>query len=53
MADVLSIVAIICKRYYVEVILNVMGVIEYGNKTYWKTEKRCDELIEENKGKVL
>ena len=29
-------------------ILKIIGVNEHGNKTYWKTEKSCDELIEEN-----
>ena len=41
-------VAIICKRYYVEVILNEIGVIGHGNNTHGKANISCDEIIDEN-----
>ena len=46
--NVLNNVAIIFKRYYVEAILKITGAVEYENKIYCKTEKSCDDLIEEN-----
>ena len=41
-------VAIICKRYYVEVILNEISVIGTENNTYYKANKNCDEITDEN-----
>ena len=41
-------VAIICKKYYVEVLLKEIGIIGNGNKTYSKSEKAHDEIINEN-----
>ena len=41
-------IAIICKRYYVEVILKEIGEIETGNDTYQKIEKNVSEIVEEN-----
>lgn len=38
----------ICKWYYVQAILNEIGVIEYGKNTYCKAEKSGDELMDEN-----
>lgn len=40
--------AIICKGYYVEVILKRIGVIGHENKTYCKANESCDELKHEN-----
>ena len=36
-----------CKQYYVEVILNEIGVIGHGNNTYCKINKSCDQIIDE------
>ena len=44
-----SIIWVICKRYYVEVILKEIGVIGHGNKTYCKSNKSGDESIDENR----
>ena len=41
-------VAIICKWYYVEVILNEMCLIGHGNNTYCKANKSCYEIIDES-----
>ena len=41
-------VDIICKHYYVEVMLNEIVVIGHGNNTYCKANKSCDEIIDEN-----
>ena len=41
-------VSIICKRYYVEVILKEVGILGEGNNTYVKTEKTVDEIIQDN-----
>ena len=40
--------AIICKRYYAEVILKEIGEIGTGNSTYYKTSKNIGEIVEEN-----
>ena len=42
------IVAIICKRYYVKVILNEIGITGHGNNTYCKANENYDEIIDEN-----
>ena len=41
-------IAVICKRYYVEVILKEVGHIGDGNDTYVKTSKTVGEIVEEN-----
>ena len=41
-------VAFICKKYYVQVILNEIGILGSGSPTYAKAEKNTDEIIEEN-----
>ena len=41
-------IAIICKRYYVEVILKEIGHLGNGNSTYEKTPKTREEIVEEN-----
>lgn len=41
-------VVIVCKRYYVVVILNKIGVIGHRNHTYFKINESCDEIINEN-----
>ena len=41
-------IAIICKRYYVEVILKEIGHLENGNSTYKKTPKNVADIVEEN-----
>ena len=43
-------VAIICKRYYDEVILNEIGLIGHGNNTYCKANESYDKIIDGNKG---
>ena len=40
-------ITIICKQYYVKVILNEIGVIVHGKNT-WKSDKSYDEIIDEN-----
>ena len=41
-------VAIICKRYYVEVVLKEVGILATGNTTYKKTDLTKDEIIDDN-----
>ena len=41
-------IAIICKRYYVEVILKEIGHLGNGNSTYEKTPKNVADIVEEN-----
>ena len=41
-------IAVICKKYYVEVILKEIGVLGEGNNTYQVTDKTKDEIINEN-----
>ena len=41
-------IAVICKRYYVEVILKEIGHLGNGNSTYEKTPKNLSEVVEEN-----
>ena len=41
-------VSIICKKYYVEVILKEIGIIGQGNNTYERTDKSKEEIIDEN-----
>ena len=39
---------VICKRCYVEVLLNKISIIEHGNNTYCKIKKSNDVIIDEN-----
>ena len=41
-------IAIICKRYYDEVIFNEIGVFGHGNNTYCKANNCCVEIIDES-----
>ena len=41
-------IAIICKRYYVEVILKEIGQIGDGNSTYEKSSKTVEDVVEDN-----
>ena len=41
-------IAIICKRYYVEVILKEIGQIGSGNSTYEKTSKAVADVVDDN-----
>ena len=41
-------IAIICKRYYVEVILKEIGQIGNGNSTYEKTSRTVEDVVEDN-----
>ena len=41
-------VAIICKRYYLQVILKEIRILGDGNKTYCKANREKDEIINEN-----
>jgi hypothetical protein len=41
-------IAIVCKRYYVEVILKEIGHIGTGNSTYEKVDRSLEEIVEEN-----
>ena len=41
-------IAIICKKYYVTVILKEIGILLAGNETYEKINKNQEEIIQEN-----
>ena len=41
-------VAFVCKRYYAEVILQEIGILGTGNRTYLRSELSKDEIIETN-----
>ena len=41
-------IAIICKKYYVTVILKEIGILDAGNKTYAKINKNQEEIIHDN-----
>ena len=41
-------IAIVCKLYYVELILNEIGVIGHGKNTCCKANESCDEILDEN-----
>ena len=41
-------IAIICKRFYVKVILEEIGILDVGNLTYTPSERERDEIISEN-----
>ena len=42
-------VSVICKRYYVEVILQEIGILGNGSETYEKAERSKDEIIDDNR----
>ena len=41
-------IAIICKKYYVTVILKEIGILDAGNETYEKINKNQEEIIQDN-----
>ena len=41
-------IAIICKKYYVTVILKEIGILDAGNETYEKLNKNQEEIIQDN-----
>ena len=41
-------IAIICKKYYVTVILKEIGILDAGNETYEKFNKNQVEIIQDN-----
>ena len=41
-------IAIICKKYYVTVILKEIGILDAGNETYEKNDKNQEEIIRDN-----
>ena len=41
-------IAIICKKYYVTVILKEIGILDAGNETYEKIDKNQEEIIRDN-----
>ena len=41
-------IAIICKRYYVEIILKEIGHVGNGNSTYENSSKSLEEIVEDN-----
>ena len=41
-------IAIICKKYYVAVILKEIGILDAGNETYEKINKNQEKIIQDN-----
>ena len=41
-------VAIICKRYYVEVLLKEIGILGDGSETYEKSDRSKEEIVDDN-----
>ena len=41
-------IAIICKKYYVTVILKEIGILDAANETYEKINKNQEEIIQDN-----
>ena len=41
-------IAIICKKYYVTVVLKENGILDAGNETYEKVNKNQIEIIQDN-----
>ena len=41
-------ISIICKRFYVQVILKEIGILDVGNLTYNSADRDRDEIISEN-----
>ena len=42
-------VAVICKRYYAEVVLKEIGILGNGSETYEKADRSKDEIIDDNR----
>ena len=42
-------VSVICKRYYVEVVLKEIGILGIGSETYEKANRSKDEIIDDNR----
>ena len=42
-------VSVICKRYYVEVVLNEIGILAYGSDTYERANRSKEEIIDDNR----
>ena len=42
-------VSIICKRYYVEVVLKEIGILGSGNETYEKANRSKEEIVDDNR----
>ena len=42
-------VSVICKRYYVEVVLKEIGALGDGSQTYEETDRSRDEIIDDNR----
>ena len=42
-------VSVICKRYYVEVVLKEIGILGTGSETYEKANRSKDEIIDDNR----
>jgi len=42
-------VAVICKRYYAEVVLKEIGILGHGSETYEKADRSKDEIIDDNR----
>ena len=42
-------VSVICKRYYVEVVLKEIGILGDGSDTYETANKSKDEIIDDNR----
>ena len=41
-------IAIICKKYYVTVILKEIGILGAGDETYEKIDKNKEQIIQDN-----
>ena len=41
-------ITIICKKYYVSVILTEIGILDAGDETYEKIVKNKEEIIQDN-----
>ena len=46
-------VSVICKRYYVEVVLKEIGVLGDGSETYEEASRSRDEIIDDNRAPTL
>ena len=42
-------VSVICKRYYVEVVLNEIGILGDGSDTYERANRSKEEIIDDNR----
>ena len=42
-------VSVICKRYYVEVVLKEIGILGNGSETYEKTDRSKEEIVDDNR----